>query len=1168
MLRPPLDRSPGVTPGHGPAWLWPGLVVLAGLLMTAVLAWSAWDGNETRDRSRFNGMVQRADAEIEARLQLYVGMLRAGAGLFAASRDVSAAEFRAFAERIDLPTYYPGAQGIGYAKRLRPGETDDFERRAREEVFPGFALRPPGEREERFPIFYLEPLDRRNQHALGFDMYSDPERRAAMARARDEARPAATGPVMLVQEIEPDKQTGFLIYVPVYRDGGIPASLEERREQILGFVYSPFRVGDLLEGILSREQMSRLRLSVHDGAEPDPERLIHRSSPPDDGSPRFSRASTLAVADREWRAVYETLPGFERGPGAALALWILVAGLALSVALGVVAHAFSRAVAQASARGEELARHREQLRVTLASIGDAVVATDERGRVAFLNHVAEQLSGWSQEEALGRPLGDVVPLLNEDSEQAVPNPVDTVLRDGVTVELANHTVLLRRDGGRVPIEDSAAPIRAKDGRLTGVVLVFHDVTSRRRAEDELRASEERWRLAVEATQLGAWDLDPRSGELHWDARCRELLGEPPPDTRDVENVFAGLPHPDDRSRVREALRAAMEPGGAGRCEVECRGQSSPDGRERWLRLSGRAYLEHGAGHESPPARRFIGAVQDITSEKRREHTLRALVELGGATQRLAAPEEVAEAAAKLLCRQLGAQTCKLELVVPEEAPWHARGPAGAGADFARFGEDCARHLARGDTFVVNDAETDPRLKALERQAWREAGTRALLSTPLHRSGRLIAVMTARDRSPRSWGPDEVALVEMVASRSWESMERARAIRTLRESEGRFRFLAEAMPQKVCTTNREGGVDYVNRQWPEFTGIEPERMLGQGWIDILHPEDRERHLAQWSRCLETGSPLHIEHRLRRRDGEYRWHLTHARPMHDERGGVSMWIATSTDITEIVKARETLAERRIELERLVGERTASLREAVEQMEEFSYSISHDLRSPLRAMQGYAQALLDDYAERLDEVGREHLRRIVAASTRMDRLTQDVLTYSRVARAEAPPKLISTERLVADCLQQYVEPRKTGAEIQVEHPLDDVVGHEPLLMQALSNLVGNALKFVPRGERPRVRIRTERLEGWTRLWVEDRGIGIAPEHQRKIWGMFERVNPKSGYEGTGIGLAIVRKAVERMGGRIGLISEGRGGSRFWIELPAPSGAEGRPEAVGAAAGARSEG
>jgi len=237
----------------------------------------------------------------------------------------------------------------------------------------------------------------------------------------------------------------------------------------------------------------------------------------------------------------------------------------------------------------------------------------------------------------------------------------------------------------------------------------------------------------------------------------------------------------------------------------------------------------------------------------------------------------------------------------------------------------------------------------------------------------------------------------------------------------------------------------------------------------------------------------------------------------------------------------------LEALVNERTQSLRQAIAQMEEFSYSVSHDLRSPVRAMRGYAEALLDDYGERLDDNGRELLARIQRNGLRMDRLIQDLLTYSRISRREIQFEPVSLDKLVHEVIQQYPEMRPERAEIHVGGPLPEVLAHEPSLTQVVSNLLSNAVKFVPPQTKPRIRIGFDQSGERVRLWVKDNGIGIKPEYQRRLFGMFERMHPDKSYEGTGIGLAIVRKAIERMNGKVGMESDGASGSRFWVELPA---------------------
>ncbi|MCI0485033.1 MAG: ATP-binding protein [Blastocatellia bacterium] len=225
------------------------------------------------------------------------------------------------------------------------------------------------------------------------------------------------------------------------------------------------------------------------------------------------------------------------------------------------------------------------------------------------------------------------------------------------------------------------------------------------------------------------------------------------------------------------------------------------------------------------------------------------------------------------------------------------------------------------------------------------------------------------------------------------------------------------------------------------------------------------------------------------------------------------------------------------------TSALRESKDEMEAFAYSVSHDLRAPLRAMKGLTIALLEDYTNRLDETGRDFARRIANASQQMDNLIQDLLAYSRVVRAELRPQPVSLYATVKEVLSQMEE--KDG-QIIVEGPLPEVAGHPAILTQVVSNLIYNAVKFVEPGVRPFVRVRAEDRGAFARLWVEDNGIGISPEYHERIFRVFERLHGAETYHGTGIGLAIVKKGVERMGGQVGIESALSEGSRFWVELP----------------------
>jgi signal transduction histidine kinase len=251
-------------------------------------------------------------------------------------------------------------------------------------------------------------------------------------------------------------------------------------------------------------------------------------------------------------------------------------------------------------------------------------------------------------------------------------------------------------------------------------------------------------------------------------------------------------------------------------------------------------------------------------------------------------------------------------------------------------------------------------------------------------------------------------------------------------------------------------------------------------------------------------------------------------------------------EQMKHQEELVAMAESLERRVVERTKLLEEANRELEAFSYSISHDLRAPLRSMQGFAGLLLEECGPALGTECSDFANRILKSATYMQTLMDDLLRYSRLGRAEIAMGPVPLERAVDEAIGQLTtDVADKKADITVARPLPDVAGNRPIVVQVVANLAANALKFVD-GKRPEVRIHAEARGGRVRLWVEDNGIGIAPEHQERIFRVFERLHGVEAYPGTGVGLAIAKRGMERMGGEIGVESEIGKGSRFWIELP----------------------
>ncbi|PTY08342.1 hypothetical protein DB347_01800 [Opitutaceae bacterium EW11] len=365
-------------------------------------------------------------------------------------------------------------------------------------------------------------------------------------------------------------------------------------------------------------------------------------------------------------------------------------------------------------------------------------------------------------------------------------------------------------------------------------------------------------------------------------------------------------------------------------------------------------------------------------------------------------------------------------------------------------------------------------------------------------------------------------------------------------------IVEWSDDAIVSKNLDGIIRSWNRGAERIFGYSAQETIGRPITLLLPPERLEEETRILARLRRGERIDHLETVRVKKDGTRIDVSLTISPVKDATGRIVGASKIARDITDrkrseaaLEETRRQLARANEELEARVAERTASLREAIAQMEEFSYTVSHDLRAPLRGMLGYSQALLEDYGPSLKPEMRLWLKRIAENAQRLDKMVTDILTFSRIGRAELQVERVHLDRLVRDIVTQYPGMLPPRAFIEIE-PLLDVRGHEPSLIQVVSNLLNNAVKFVRPGVRPVVRVWTETHGESVRLLVRDNGIGIRAEYRDRLFRMFERVHPDLEYEGNGVGLAIVRKAANRMGGEAGVESDGENGSTFWVQLP----------------------
>jgi PAS domain S-box-containing protein len=801
-------------------------------------------------------------------------------------------------------------------------------------------------------------------------------------------------------------------------------------------------------------------------------------------------------------------------------------------------------------KSEELEQQRAWFEVTLSSIGDAVITTDLQGNVTFMNPVAEALTGWAAAEAKGRPLAQVFHIINEKTRQAVESPVDDVLQSGRSVALANHTSLVRRDGTVVAIEDSAAPIRDADGEVAGAVMVFHDVTPRRRAEEALREGAQRLQLAMAAGDLGDWAFDAKTGRTSLSPRAAEILGMPGPGPFPREEVRARL-LPEEQEASRVAAEYALAHRSVYNCEYRV---VRPDGGIIWVAARGLGVYDENGGVTG-----MIGVIQEITERKRTEE----------AQARLAA---VVESSSDAILSKT------LEGII---TTWNA------GAE-RMFGYRPEEMIGQSVTKLIPADHPDEEPAILERLR-RGERIEHYETVRVRKDGTLVevslSVSPVRDSNGVIIGASKIAR---------DISEQKRQLGALRDETRVLELLNATGPaiasqlnlQSLVQTATDAGTELSGAAFGAFfynvtnaagesyllfalSGAPREAFEGFGLprnTPVFNPTFRGEGVVRSADITQDprygkmgphhGMPKgHLPVRsylavpVTSRSGAAIGGLFFGHPepgVFTERAerlvvGLAAQAAVAIDNARLYEAAQQEIAKREKAE-------AALRETDRRKDEFLATLAHELRNPLAPIR---QAALISKAEGATDSQKRWSHDVISRQVHhMALLLDDLLDISRITRGTLGlrPEMTSVSAVVEAAL----ETARPAIDAK-RHTLEVVLPEEPVrlaadplrLAQVLSNLLTNAAKYTdPEG---RIRLRAFRENDTLVISVADNGVGIEPESLKDVFVMFSQV--KSGHDrsegGLGIGLALAKGLVELHGGTIEARSEGKG-SEFIVRLP----------------------
>ena len=740
--------------------------------------------------------------------------------------------------------------------------------------------------------------------------------------------------------------------------------------------------------------------------------------------------------------------------------------------------------------------------------------------VEMANEAYLKLVGKEEKTFVGRPLFDSLP----ETEKTVSDLLIGVLETGIPYHGNELPVPINKFGKlqNLYFDFLYHPLKEENGEISGIIVTVTEVTEKVQSRKITEQNEERLNIVVEASELGTWELNVKTKEAIYSQKYLEIVGGYDTHIQLTHEQLIKHIHPDDMPVRNKALKSAFR---KGYLQYEAR-MIWLDKSIHWMESKGKVFYDENNNPE-----KLIGTIRDTTLEKKNQQELedsekrfRNLVMYSPVPKAiLKGRDMIIEMANAVLLKNIwrknesDVQDKKILDIFPE------------------LKEQKYAHLLNE---VYTTGKVHSESESLIFINGKNGGHEMYIDFE-------YAPMREKDNSISGIKVTIIDVTEKVLAR-----------KKIEESEKRFRSLTESIPQLIWETDENGNVLFASGKWVEYTGI---HLNGETkWKTLIHPDDYEENMKVWTHSLATGEVYRCDVRVKGKDGNYRWHAVIGEPVFGEENKIIKWVVAFTDIqTEKAFTNELekqVAARTEELER----NNMELEKMNKELQSFTYISSHDLQEPLRKIQTFASQIMERESENLSDVGKDKFQRMQNAAKRMQTLINDLLSYSRTNTQER----IFEKTDISEIINEVKEDLKEELELKnaiVENTESCEINIIPFqFRQLIYNLVSNSLKFSKPDIQPIIKIKSKihqvkssednlTNEGsYCHISISDNGIGFDQQYNTKIFEVFQRLHGKEKYNGTGIGLAIVKKIVENHNGYITAKGEKDKGATFDIYIP----------------------